>query len=816
MTFNKILRYSILTGLFIIPFTALVVTSSMSFPFITGKNFLFRVIMEILFGLWLILLYRDQEARPTKSWLLWAVVAYFVVQTLATIFSVNPARSFWSNFERMEGLVSYLHLFLYFLMLISVVRSEKLWHWFWHTFLASAIIMGTYGLFQLSGLYQIHQGGVRLDATLGNATYLSVFMLFAIFIATVYWFRQKEFSLVGIAGAVFGGLNISLIYALLQISKTGSAVTPLVLSTIIFVVVADIVLLSLRPFSSKETYKNYLYGFVVLFCSFILYQTATRGTILGLLGGAALALVLIALWRSGRTRKISLVALAVMAVLIGSFVLLRNSSLIHKSPVLSRFANISLSDSTTQSRFLIWNMSWQGFKEHPVLGWGPENYMLVFQKYYSPEMWKQEPWFDRSHNVIFDQLINAGLFGLLTYLLIFAAALYYLWRKRKGLTEDAPNRSLVVKCVITGLLFAYFFQNIFVFDNLTSYLLFYALLAYLYVSYSQPVSLPVAAASHLNYNHQKQSNFAPLTLPLALVAIIISLFSLYYFSARGIAVSQTLITGITPKFVDSDGKSIPADQAAKIRLESFKKIFQYRNVIGLNEAVEQLVQTSLSAAGDSAVNDVTKQNFISFSNQIAEQFWMRDPVNARLGMIYGAFLNGAGRPALAIPVLTKAHELSPKKQLILFELGLAYLKNQEPDRSLATFKEAYELDPSYMEAHRLYALIALSTGQTALGNQIIGQGQDRLEVINDDRFVNYYANQKNYGQLILIWRERYKSNPKDQEAMLSLTGSYYYNGESDQAIVTVEGFVATNPEFKTQGEDIISKIKTGQISPPTN
>ena len=28
-------------------------------------------------------------------------------------------------------------------------------------------------------------------------------------------------------------------------------------------------------------------------------------------------------------------------------------------------------------------------------------------------MWGQEPWFDRSHNIFFDWLINAGLLGLL-------------------------------------------------------------------------------------------------------------------------------------------------------------------------------------------------------------------------------------------------------------------------------------------------------------------------------------------------------------------------------------------------------------------
>ena len=61
-------------------------------------------------------------------------------------------------------------------------------------------------------------------------------------------------------------------------------------------------------------------------------------------------------------------------------------------------------------------MSWQGVKEHPILGWGQENYIVLFNKYYDPKMYQQEPWFDRSHNVFFDWLVSGGILALLAYL----------------------------------------------------------------------------------------------------------------------------------------------------------------------------------------------------------------------------------------------------------------------------------------------------------------------------------------------------------------------------------------------------------------
>lgn len=33
----------------------------------------------------------------------------------------------------------------------------------------------------------------------------------------------------------------------------------------------------------------------------------------------------------------------------------------------------------------------EGFKEHPILGWGQDNFILVFNKYYDPRLYSQEP-----------------------------------------------------------------------------------------------------------------------------------------------------------------------------------------------------------------------------------------------------------------------------------------------------------------------------------------------------------------------------------------------------------------------------------------
>ena len=121
----NLIKYLLYAGIFAVPFLAFIVSSSMFFPFITGKNFSFRIIVEVMTALWLILMLFDTGYKPKKSWVL-AMLAIFVgIVALSSIFGENFYRSFWSNYERMEGLVTYLHLLAYFFVLVRRDENGK-------------------------------------------------------------------------------------------------------------------------------------------------------------------------------------------------------------------------------------------------------------------------------------------------------------------------------------------------------------------------------------------------------------------------------------------------------------------------------------------------------------------------------------------------------------------------------------------------------------------------------------------------------------------------------------------------------------------
>lgn len=734
MKADKILKYLIYAGLFLIPFIPFIISSSMYFPFITGKNFAFRFLSEIIIGLWAILAIRNAKFRPRSSLISWAVLAFVAIIALADTFGVYPYKSFWSNYERMEGLVTMLHLLGLFFAASAILNTEKLWSRFFHTSIGVSVILGFYGLFQLSGAITINQGGVRVDGTLGNATYLAVYMLFHIFL-TLFLMVRRHY-------AKSSGNNF---------------------------------------FSD---YVNYIYGAIVILQTVILYYTASRGPILGLIGGIFLSAILIAVFEKEKksARKIALATLAAIVILGGSFMALRDSNFVRNSKVLARFSDISISERTTKSRFMIWNMAYQGFKERPILGWGQENFNYVFNKYYNPKMYDQEQWFDRTHNVFFDWLVAGGTFGILSYLFIFFATIYYIWKK------GGDSFSVSEKSILTGLLVGYFFQNLFVFDNVTSYILFFLVIAYAHhrrVSVSEKI---FSVESPLINKTLANWLFVPAVSAL-------TLFSIYFVNAKGYFASRTLIKAMTPY-----------SEGVTKNLEFFKKALAYES-FGDSEIREQLVQSAIKiAASDASLQ--TKQIFFDFTVSEMKRQLAKTPDDARYHLFTGSMLTAFRQYDEGLKGLKKASELSPNKQTIRFDIVGNLINSGKIADALKLAKETFELETASNQSRIIYAITAIYGKDNKLADEILAPIQ--ALALTDDRIVSAYAATGQYGKIILIFQARIKNDPNNTQSRVSLAAAYLGNGQREAAVAEIQKIIEISPQFKEQGENYIKEIRAGR------
>src|SRR3989344_4019352 len=538
MRINVYLAQTIKWGITLALFLPLLVPQSLFFPFITGKNFLFRAGVEIIFALWIFLMLRDKKWIPQKSLILFFVCLTVLILALSTIFGADPSRSFWSNYERMEGLVGHLHLLIYFLMLISIFKTDADWWAFFHVSFLANIVIGFYAILQLLGKVAIHQGSTRIDATLGNATYMAVYLLFNLFFLLYFFLKTKSV----VWRSAYAGL-----FAL---------------------------------------------------DAFLLYETATRGAILGFLGGLLLFALVLGFRGERKIYKLSAAALIVsIFIFIVGFYFIKDASWIKQNPVLGRLAALWLREQTTQSRLIIWQMAVEGWKERPVLGWRLENFNLVFNKHYDPGLWPQEPWFDRAHNVVFDYLIAGGILGLLSYLGIFLAAFYYLFRLVFSKKENAYTASAFI-----GLLGGYFFQNLFVFDQLISYILLFGFLAYIHYLYLKeftPRPEPLKAVAPRNN----------ILANVALVFIIILLIPVFYFvNIKPYLANRALINAIARL----SGGDTSADVAGRVAaaFDDFKKALKL-NTFGNREAREQFSYFASQVAGSQAVSQETRAAVVS-------------------------------------------------------------------------------------------------------------------------------------------------------------------------------------------------------------
>lgn len=807
MNFNRILKYVILGGLFLVPLVPLVVADgrsitslffpSLLFPFISGKGFFFRIIVEIIFSGWVILAFRDSKYWPKKSFILWALGTFLAIITIADIGSMNPFKSFWSNFERMEGLITHIHLFLYFIVASTMLSTWKLWNWFLHTNIAIGLFLTFYSFLQLGGGLVINQGAVRVDGTLGNAAYLAVYLLFSLF-TLLFLLYMNQAKAREILFTFAGGSLGFIIFYLSHISQKGVSGSQIgtLLSLLAFVIfIGSSYLISLNYRKALPNYvSNVLYGILIVAELVIFYYTATRGSIIGFILGLSFIFVALAFFerKNKLLQKFSIASVAVIILLSSLFFFSKDTDYVKKSPVLSRFSSLFSYDVNTflnsgdgKTRYLNAQSALQGFKEKPLFGWGQESFNYVFNKYFFPKMFDQEAWFDRAHNVIFDWLVAGGILGLLAYLSIFVSVFFYLI---KGRSEGEMSLPFFTRLVIAGMLIAYFFQNLTIFDNITSYIFFFTILAFVHF-------INGTEFSHKKKNKNDNENIGSSVVSVVVVIFLIT--SLYYFNVRGILVSSNLISALSPQ----------KEGLAK-NFEYYKKALSH-NVVGKGEVREFLSQTSQQVYASQGVDQKVKEEYAFFAKSELDKQIKETPEDIRYYYIAGILMNKEFGPKAAIPYFEKAVELSPRKQLILLDLAFAYLSDGSTEKAIATLKKTYELEPSYISVKILYALGLVYANDEVTAEKLFGQEYEAL-LLNDVRFLNAYVAAKKYTEAISLWKKWIEKDPKNVQYRMSLAGVYLKIDDRLSAILQLQKVIEIDPTKKQDGEALIKAIREGR------
>ena len=441
---GRALVWAVRVGVILAALTPFIITGGTLFPYVVGKAIYARVVIELTFALWLLLIFYYPQHRLPRSWILGAFALWLLASVVAAFAGVSLTRSLWSTYERMQGVVDLAHWFVFTLVAASVFRTFAHWRLLFTLNILACVIVALMGI---SDHYRVFDFGFvgnaenRLESTLGNPTYTSAYIIINTLISL--------------------GLVVQGVSAETERNQRRLAA----------------VRLPRRRGRQRERVNRASGSFEwlpllqvfwlssIMLNLWALWLTSTRGGLIAVAAAAMVFAISYPIWGHIRVVRAACVAImGVAAVALALFVALRMGAAlpygIHNDPTIERISDLGLDDPSTRGRVVALNAGYSAFLARPILGWGPENFIVAWGRHVG-ELSEYEELFDQAHNKVIEELATKGIVGFVSYLLLWclmARALILLIARRRGYEQ-------VAMFVFAMALLTYFIQNLSLFDT---------------------------------------------------------------------------------------------------------------------------------------------------------------------------------------------------------------------------------------------------------------------------------------------------------------------------------------------------------------
>ena len=404
------------------------------------KNILFQSLTEVLLFFYLVKLIVD--GWPGKKFL-WSRVKYFwpalifiTVLGFSTIFSQVPWFSFWGSWERRMGYLSWLHFFVFALILLINIKSNRQVYRLLLITALTSFLVTIYGFIQALGLEPFEWSynpflTKRIFSTIGQPNFLGSWLLLVIPLSLFGIIKKKSFL------RILSFISVLLLISALVLTKSRGALIGLIA----------------------------LIGFISFFF----------------------------LWR--KNKKLAMIPIFCFLSLIGLIIFINkkgidNTRLVNYPSLyrLQTFANLKMAG---QYRLMHWRASLDLIKQRPILGYGLGAQRFNFPRYYQPEFAMYEKpniYLDYAHNDILDMLLIAGFLGLVSYLFWLGSV---FWRGLKYFLNKRENGVLVL-LILAGL-FGYLVSLLFSF-HIMSTIIYFCLFIILVIILTRAAKLKLRSA----------------------------------------------------------------------------------------------------------------------------------------------------------------------------------------------------------------------------------------------------------------------------------------------------------------------------------
>ena len=427
LSWGKTLLFATRGCMFLALLAPLIFTNQSFFPTLPPQTIYFRVLVELGFLFYMLLLLESRRYLPKPSPLLWGIALFIGVLTLASLLGIHPVKSFWGTLNRMEGLIAFLHYGIFFIVLVGIFRKIEDWVWLFRSILFLSIPIGIMGLFEYLGFTTLLpiSDVKRMEATFGNPALYGAYLLFVLLLGIFLTFWEK-----------------------------------------------------------KPIWKVVAWSLVLINTSF-LFLSGTRAAWVGVAFGL---FSLFAAWfvlfrkKSQASPRTIFLGMAAALLIFFTFISLFWLHVLPANPFWDRYQAL-WNDATTleTQRFTFWPVAFQAWRESPILGYGLESFAFAYDTFYVPSFLKDTPelqFYDRAHNIFLELLVAAGLLGLAAYGFMLASASWLLWRIYRSTHSIFPF-------IFLALLIGYVIHTVFSFDTTISYSLLFLVFAFVHVWYRE-------------------------------------------------------------------------------------------------------------------------------------------------------------------------------------------------------------------------------------------------------------------------------------------------------------------------------------------
>ena len=706
------------------------------FPHTFIKTIVFYVLMELLFAMWIVLAVARQEYRPRFSAVMGAFLLFLVCMGIASYSGINDSKSVWSEYERMMGFITWLHAGAFFLVLSSVVQKDAQWRMIWRAVIGTAVAVAGFAVWQ---------GFTTSDlsiSTIGNAAYLSSYLVPIFFLACMYLLREEQF-----------------------------------------------------------TKRVWLYvGFLLLFLLAIAFTQARAGVV-GLLVGGGIGVLLFICFGNPQERTLGLpnntlkkymgaVALCILMV-FGMVVFLFSADGYQLPGPFAGLLDFSLENRTTAGRFLVWSIAWEGWKERFLFGWGPEQFSILFNAYYKPELYAVEPWFDRAHNFIFDYGSTMGIAGLIAYVSMFGAACYMAidkWRRRV-----MPFWYMVMVCSIIG---AHLAQNLFTFDTISSLLVVLVVLGF--------------TSSREGIQHDTRAAGRGVFVA-GVVAVLVMGTAGYVTAARPFLANasahrgwELLRTGGGDEAAIAEfEKSISYDTHYSVDARRFvaEYVFEFLKQDGKrpDESLARLMRYAIEQMTESMATEPENVKWVMYRGELHSLFAQKFDVS---------FAKKAEED------FTRARDMSPGRPQIYLELAQARKMQGDTAKAWEYIDYAIRMAPNFYFGHLNALVLAIETGNTFRETEEYTwlENTDATGTLRDEAIRDAYVKARRYQDAVIIQEnvvhfidKEYASSPSYRAIFYAhLAALYQYAGDIERARMTAYKVLELDPKKKDEVEAFLS------------